>query len=195
MTQASSSYERLAGDKYFTPAWVTEALLSVETFAGTVLDPAAGAGHIVDVLAAHRVMAEGLDIDPDAAHIARGDFLERGQPADHIIANPPYGIGSRLAVEFIRHSLDLTRPRGGKVAMLLKVGFDSAKGRRDLFADHPAFAVEYRLTERIRWANLKQSKQGPTENHSWMLWDWRKRQGPAVKGYLPLPKTKEATPC
>lgn len=77
--------------------------------------------------------------------------------------------------------------------MLLKVGFDSAKGRRHLFADHPAFAVEYRLTERIRWANLEQSAAGPTENHSWYVWDWRKRPGPAVKGYLPLPKIKEAT--
>ena len=186
MTQAASSYARLDGDKYFTPAWVTEALLSVEHFSATVLDPAAGAGHILDVLAANFIPCEGIDIAPDAPDIQERDFLLRLAPADHIVANPPYGISSRLAVQFIEHSLELTRPRGGKVAMLLKVGFDSAKGRRHLFDEHPAFAVEYRLLERIRWANLEQSAAGPTENHSWFVWDWRKRPGPAVKAYLPL---------
>lgn len=186
MSLSASAYVRLEGDKYFTPRKPIEDLLSVEAFIGTVLDPGAGAGHILDVLAIYGIQCEGMDIAPDASWIAQGDFLARTAPADHIIANPPYGVGSRLAVEFIRHSLELTRPRGGKVAMLLKVGFDSAKGRRDLFADHPAFAVEYRLTERIRWANLEQSNAGPTENHSWFLWSWAKDPTAfPIKRYLP----------
>lgn len=193
MTQAASSYARIEGDKYFTPAWVTEALLSVEHFDGRVCDPAAGAGHIVDACIAGGLDAYGFDLSPDAPHIMGPvDFLKTDGHLASIITNPPYGLQSRLAVQFIEHALACTRPRLGKVAMLLKVGFDSAKGRRHLFADHPAFAVEYRLTERIRWANLEQSSAGPTENHSWFLWDWRKRLGPAVKGYLPLPKPSEA---
>jgi hypothetical protein len=80
----------------------------------------------------------------------------------------------------------LTKPLGGKVAMLLKVDFDSAGGRRRLFADHPAFAVKYVLTRRIRWANLEQSAAGPTENHAFYIWDWRKRGGAPSIGYLPI---------
>jgi hypothetical protein len=193
MTVSASQYERVENEKYFTPAWVVDAVLSVETFRGKVIDPAAGAGNIMDALTAAGVDNDGYDIAPDAIHV-RGpiDFLASVGDCQNIMTNPPYGKGSRLAVQFIEHALKCTEARGGKVAMLLKVGFDSAGGRRHLFADHPAFAVEYRLTKRIRWTNFDQKENGPTENHSWMLWDWRKRPGPAVKGYLPL---MEITPC
>lgn len=185
MTQSASTYARLDGDKYFTPAWVTQALFTAEGF-WKVWDPAGGDGSILDAVP-FGVECRGSDILPDNHHIVERDYFSVGDiEGFDVVTNPPYGTGSRLAVRFIEHSLALTRPYGGKVAMLLKVGFDSAKGRRHLFDDHPAFAVEHRLVERIRWANLEQSSAGPTENHSWFVWDWRKRPGPAVKGYLPL---------
>src|SRR5690606_35263260 len=62
MTQAASSYARIEGDKYFTPTWVTEALLSVEHFEGRACDPAAGAGHIVDACIAGGLDAYGFDL-------------------------------------------------------------------------------------------------------------------------------------
>lgn len=193
MTVAASQYERIANEKYYTPAWVTEALISVEPFTA-VWDPAGGDGGILFGLAPSLLARSwASDISPDAAHVAHRDFFDcpDANGAD-IITNPPYGSGSRLAVRFIEHALNLTQPHGGKVAMLLKVGFDSAGGRRHLFADHPAFAAEYRLTKRIRWTNLPQSDAGPTENHSWFVWDWRHRGGPAVKGYLPLKEASNA---
>lgn len=185
MTQSASRYDRLAGDKYYTPRWVTEALLSVETFAGGVWDPAAGRGDMLDVFGPD---SHGSDIAPERDGIKPIDFFEikAGGRWPNIVTNPPYGTGSRLAVRFIEHALDLTMPLGGKVAMLLKVDFDSAGGRRRLFADHPAFAVKYVLTRRIRWANLEQSAAGPTENHAFFLWDWRKRGGAPSIGYLPI---------
>ena len=189
MTVAASNYARADGDKYFTPAWVTDALLSAERLDDGIWDPAAGDGQIVLAAKAAGIEAHGSDIAPDAPFITSIDFfdIKAGCEWPNIVTNPPYGTGSRLAVKFIEHALKLTKPHGGKVAMLLKVGFDSAGGRRHLFADHPAFAVEYRLTRRIRWTNLPQSDAGPTENHSWMIWDWRKRPDmPAVKKYLPL---------
>lgn len=135
--------------------------------------------------------ARAIDIAPDSPRVDVGDFFDCTYvDGFDIITNPPYGIQSRLAVRFVEHALALTKRHQGKVAMLLKVGFDSAGGRRHLFADHPAFAAEYRLTKRIRWTNLPQSDAGPTENHSWFVWSWAKPPGPAVKGYLPL---KEAT--
>lgn len=192
MSVANSNYARIEGDKYFTPAWVTEALFSVERF-HRVWDPAAGDGGILDAVP-FGIECRGSDVMPDAHHIGRMDFFEVGD-ADgfDIVTNPPYGVQSRLAVRFIEHALKLTEPHGGKVAMLLKVGFDSAYTRRHLFDEHPAFAAEYRLTKRIRWTNLPQSDAGPTENHSLFVWDWWKRPGmPAVKGYLPLKEQAHA---
>lgn len=193
MTVAPSKYDRVAGEKYFTPIWVTQALLSAEEFTGGIWDPFAGDGRILAALPPE-MSAYGSDIAPDAGWIKAIDFFDvkGGSVWPNIVSNPPYGAGSRLAVRCIEHALELTRPLGGKVAMLLKVGFDSAGGRRNLFADHHAFAAEYRLTKRIRWTNFVQSAAGPTENHSWFIWDWRKRGGPAVKGYLPLMESNNA---
>ena len=186
MSQKSSGYERIEGDAYYTPAWVTEALLSVERFDGAVLDPCGGGGHIIDCFP----VAFGIDIKPTSTKVAQRDFMEVHPDwqhgARHIVTNPPYGVGGRLAVEFIRKSLEMTERAGGKVAMLLRVDFDSANGRRWIFADHHAFAAKYTLTKRIRWANLEQSKSGPTENHAWFVWDWSKRRDAARSyGYLP----------
>ncbi len=189
MSVAASQYERVANEKYYTPAWVTQALFSVERF-GRVFDPAGGDAAIINAVPAGKA-ARAIDIAPDNPRVDLGNFFDvQNLDMWDVITNPPYGVQSRLAVRFIEHALALTEPFGGKVAMLLKVGFDSAGGRRHLFADHPAFAAEYRLTKRIRWTNLPQSDAGPTENHSWFVWSWGRDQGPAVKGYLPL---KEAT--
>jgi len=193
VSQAASGYARIEGDKYFTPAWVTEALLSVETFPyGGVWDPAAGAGHILEPFAAAGHTVWGTDIAPDAPSVTQGDFFDQrlGESMiSSIVTNPPYGTGGRLAVDFIERAVDLMRgaPGGaGKVAMLLRVDFDSANGRRPIFNDHPAFAAKYTLTKRIRWANLEQSASGPTENHAWYVWDWAKRRDAArAYGYLP----------
>lgn len=186
MTQAASGYERIGLDKYFTPAWVTQALLSVERFHEGVWDPAAGDGAILSALPGD-MPANGTDLSPDALHIKAVDFFEaKASLWRNIVTNPPYGPGGRTAVRFVEHALALTEPLGGKVAMLLRVDYDSAKGRRPIFGEHPAFAAKYVLTTRIRWTNLPQSDAGPTENHAWYVWDWRRRPGSQITlGYLP----------
>lgn len=194
MSQSPSKYARMDGDRYYTPAWVVDALLDAEQFEGRICDPAAGAGHIVDACLARGLDAYGVDIAPDAPHVMGPvDFLQTDGNLASIITNPPYGPGGRLAVDFIRHALALTEARRGKVAMLLRVDFDSAVTRRAVFGDHPAFAGKYILTRRIRWANLEQKASGPTENHAWLIWDWRKRPGAApLLGYLPLMEATNA---
>lgn len=193
MSQKPSGYERMDGDKYYTPFWVTEALLSVESFSGDIWDTCAGGGHILDVAKAqgHRVF--GIDVDPverSDMTIAKADGLGMIGDIDNVIINPPYGSGGRLAVEFIKHALERTKARKGKVAALLRIDFDSAKTRAPIFGKHPAFAAKYALTTRIRWANLEQSAAGPTENHAWFVWDWAKRRDASrVYGYLPLDLT------
>lgn len=189
MSQKSSGYKRMDGDRYFTPAWPIDALCLVEVFHGKIYDPGAGDGLMMDALATHGYEVQGFDVErpsyprPDIGIL---DFLRAAGDCDNICANPPYGVQGRLAVRFIEKSLDVTRARCGKVAMLLRVDFDSAGTRSHVFANHPAFAAKYTLTKRIRWANLDQKKSGPTENHAWFLWDWSKRRDAArTYGYLP----------
>lgn len=197
MSQKASGYERVEGDAYYTPAWVIEALFSVESF-GMVWDPACGTGHIVEV--ARRLGRGGYGSDiakvdrlPDLALLlgdddwpCGGDFFKHvADEKCDLITNPAYGKGGRLAVEFVRHALAVTEKHRGKVAMLLRVDFDSAATRSHIFGDHPAFDAKYTLTKRIRWANLEQKASGPTENHAWFVWNWARRMGDRpFYGYL-----------
>lgn len=199
MSQAPSGYERIEGDRYYTPAWVTNALLSVEMFHGLSIDPACGGWHIVEAMRTNGTLCDGFDIKPESApngqvtgEWAAKDFLtwdglsSFGTPYVNIVTNPPYGKGGRLAMTFIEKALIDTERAGGKVAMLLRIDFDSASGRRKVFGDHPAFAAKYALTKRIRWANLPQAASGPTDNHAWFVWDWaRRRDSARAYGYLP----------
>lgn len=183
-----SGYDRIALEKYYTPAWAIEALLSAVTFPGAVLEPAAGDGGLANVVRATGYETWCCDIAPEHPEVARFDFLDPSYPdvwEGSIITNPPYGKGGRLAEKFIAKALSMTREHRGKVAMLLRVDFDSASTRRHLFADHPAFDRQYALTKRLRWTNVEQKAEGPTKNHAWFVWDWERWGGPACKGYLP----------
>jgi hypothetical protein len=173
MSQRNSGYARNMGDFYETPAWVTAALMWHVPAAMKVWEPACGSGKMAEALmaAGHEVMASDL---------ARGQNFLRciispfHAPLDAIITNPPYGI----AAEFIEHALDLMKPCGGLVAMLLRTDFDHAASRRHLFADHPAFAAKLVLTKRIRW--FEESTGSPSFNHAWFIWDWRHRDVPRL---------------
>jgi hypothetical protein len=175
MSQRWSEYARIVGDRYLTPEWVTLALIPHLPRTPTrILEPAAGAGDMAGVL---RTVAEVVACD-----IADGgeDFLAAATAldCDAVITNPPY----KLATEFIERALAATEYAAGMVAMLLRVDFDSAKCRRHLFADCPAFAKKVVLTQRIRW--FADSTGSPSFNHAWYLWCWR-HQGPATIGYAP----------
>lgn len=100
-----------------------------------------------------------------------------------ICTNPPYS----HAAEFCRHALKLTKPVSGYVAMLLRVDFDSAKTRSDLFADCPAWSKKIVLTKRIVWfvdPETGKPKASPSENHAWHLWDHSHVGSPTI-GYAP----------
>lgn len=172
MRQTFKKFERQAGEKYFTPWCVTHAIAARVHFR-RVVDPAAGAGHIVDAFDALGIPARGSDLNPDSAHIFTQDFFELADMSEEadLVSNPPYGIQGRTAVQFIEHALELTQPYQGKVAMLMQCDFDSAKTRRHLFDACPMFAAKYTLTDRIYWANLEHTERS-SSNHAWYLWDW-----------------------
>lgn len=110
------------------------------------------------------------------------DFTKRELPLlmpgeiGAIITNPPYN----QAETFVANALDLTAPKGGLVAMLLKVDWDSAKTRRKFFADCPAWSRKIVLVDRIHWFDPTRSTEGkksagPSENHAWFVWSLDQR--------------------
>jgi hypothetical protein len=172
MSQRVSGFQRKPLDGYETPEWVTEALIPhLPRVPALVWEPAAGTGKMVTVLARHALV--------HATDITAGvDFLTAPPvpDCDGIITNPPFALAARV----IEHALALMEPCGGIVAMLLRVDFDSAKTRRHLFADCPAFAGKLVLTRRITW--FEGGTSSPSFNHCWMTWDWRHR-GPPTLAY------------
>ena len=165
MSQRNSPYARKDRDSYQTPSWVTGVLVPhLRSFhVENVWEPAAGDGQMVEALRRHGCGVTGTDI------VGGADFLNCDEPDryDSIVTNPPYG----LAAEFIERALQLTEPRQGTVAMLLRVDYDSAATRRHLFAYCPAFAMKLVLTRRITWFEPKIAS--PSENHAWFVWSWR----------------------
>lgn len=196
MSQRNSEYARIERDAYQTPPHVTEYLLPhIPEEIGLIWEPAYGKGQMADVLA-RRGPVYGTDIDPACAPCGEPvDFLldngeefcrqikmQTSKRRAGIITNPPY----IHAAEFCRRALQLTEPHWGFVAMLLKTDFDHAVTRKDLFADHPAWAKRIVLTKRIRWFEPVpgEKSSGPSENHAWFIWDWTQR-GPATLAYAP----------
>lgn len=193
MSQRNSGYARVERDAYQTPAWVTGVLADWLVtnvvrlpWRYTVWEPAAGEGQMVQELRRHQLKVRATDIEPHDDAL-RFDFLAGGmlaEPFDAIITNPPY----KHADDFVRRALETTKPLG-LVAMLLKVDFDSAKTRADLFAECDHYRAKIVLTDRIQW--FQHATSSPSENHAWFIWDWRWSQrhtGPCRTYWAGKPK-------
>lgn len=186
MSQRDSGFERKALDRYETPAWATEAVISHLPFVNgrRVWEPACGSGKMLKVLVDH------LGDDVCGTDIETGtDFLSTTKAHDvfGIITNPPY-IHAR---EFCELSLRLMQPVSGFVAMLLRTDFDHAKTRQHLFNHCSAFARKLVLTKRIKW--FEDSKGQPSFNHAWFIWDWQHKGAPTL-AYGPDLKQSERMP-
>lgn len=172
MAQRNSGYRRKRNDAYFTPSWVTEALLPhIPKRINQVWEPACGRGAIADVLRKRIQLIHRTDLN--TGH----DFLTTKHENDSVITNPPYG----LAEEFIRRALEVTWKRRGFVAMLLATDFDHAKRRQYLFGGCPQFAKKLVLTKRIVW--FKKVIASPSSNHAWFMWDWKQTSPPTIAYY------------
>jgi hypothetical protein len=89
-----------------------------------------GLGTIVDVALRRGIEASGADIvDRACGRFSVCDFLADARCQPNIISNPPY----RFAALLVSHALKHLR-EGGKVAILVPVGFLASVGRFPLFA-------------------------------------------------------------
>ena len=176
---------RAAFDYYPTPPEATRALLSVETFDGSIWEPACGEGHISKVLEAAGYDVVSTDLAQCWGYGRRGrDFLREPEPlARHIVTNPPYGRG--LADAFVAHALKLTRAQGGTVAMLLTIQ-SLAHPLRHAFWTGNAPAVIYALDDCQCWPYGDPARATTAigkQRYCWVVWK-AGHAGPTVLRWL-----------
>jgi hypothetical protein len=122
-------------DFYATPAPITEALLEVEDFTGTIWEPACGKGHISEVLKAHKLDVYSSDIK-DRGYGEVADFFDTVRDCDAVVTNPPYS--DYHHIYFAAHALHVART---KVALLLPLTFLETPRRSRFLIDNPPKAV------------------------------------------------------
>jgi len=171
-----SGYKRVDRDQYQTiEPWVTDALLARFSLPKYVWEPACGDGHMVRVLESRGHSVAGTDIA-----IGGNDFLQATLAPwarrFAVVTNPPFGSRGKLAEGFIWKALELTKPCGGSVAMLLPCDFDHAVSRGGLF-QHRAYCMRIVLTARPKWFD---GGATPKTNFVWHCWDWQNVHAPIV---------------
>jgi len=163
MSQRRSGFDRVEGEKYDTPAWVTQLIVPyLKQFkVRAVWEPCAGNGKMVRALKKAGFETYGTT----------RDFLKQDRfPArsvNTICTNPPYGHGGKLAEAIIEHALHW--PDADIVAMLLRVDFDSGSTRTRFFRDNRRWAMKIVLLDRIEWFP-SETGAGPSTNHAWYIW-------------------------
>lgn len=146
----SLTRKRIENDFYATPFHATEAILDRVELYGSILEPAAGQGHISKVLHEYYPNEEVISTDLVKRESKFGitihgniDFLiyNFNRKFDNIITNPPFS----LAQEFIERALDLSNR---KVLMLAKVQLLEGIKRKELFENSPLKYV-YVFSKRV----------------------------------------------
>jgi len=176
--------KRIPNEFYPTPPEATHALLSVETFDGSIWEPACGEGAIASVLTetGHNVVA--TDLVDYRYGIPRIDFLKEMRPrAKHIVTNPPYGSG--LADAFITRALAFAQQTHGNVAMLLNLASLAHRTRTKWWQEHPPARL-YAIDDIVCWP---ERRYGPPPTHFtrhryfWAVWT-PNHQGPSAFWWL-----------
>ena len=119
---ANNIGQRKKSDFYETPYSITEQLLEVEDFTGSILEPACGNGAILKILK----NVTGYDIEKD--------FLTETKHYNNIITNPPFS----LSFEFIIKAKEIARK---KIAFLLPLSYIHGKKRFDYIYQDKEFPL------------------------------------------------------
>jgi len=153
-------------DFFPTPAWATKALLAVETFKGSIWEPACGDGAMSKVLAEAGYLIVSTDLYYRGYGTHEIDFTKTDYAAcDNIVTNPPYN----LAEEFIHASF---KHHYYKTAFLLRLSFLESEGRKkriyDVRPPSRVWVFSQRVTFRI---NGNGASSGGTTAYAWFIWD------------------------
>lgn len=146
----STTRDRVDNDFYATPRNAIEAILNEVKLDGSILEPAAGQGHISKLLKEYYPYSEIVSTDLIQREEKFGipiqggvDFLthEFNRKFDNVITNPPFN----LAQEFIERALKLSND---KVIMFAKIQLLEGNKRRELFDNTPLKYV-YVFSKRV----------------------------------------------
>jgi len=170
----NSAYARFSNEGYYTEHWVTKCLLPfIPDEVNNIIDPAAGRGDILKVLADAGKRTHGYDIDlapsekaaiPGTGFITQKNFFDatvsgtKTNGCQGLVMNPPYG-GDQILYDgrkrtmadaFVRHALN---QKVRFVAALLRTDFNHSSKRTDIFRSDNCFpfAFEVVLTKRPVW--------------------------------------------
>jgi hypothetical protein len=185
---------RIPHEFYPTPPEAVRALLSVETFADDIWEPACGEGAIAEVLVAagHPVVA--TDLIDHGYGVSGRDFLAETRPlARHIVTNPPYGFG--LADAFITKALGFCAETGGTVAMLLNLSSLCHHTRTAWWKVNPPARL-YAIDDVVCWPS---HIYGPAPEHFrrhryvWAVWV-PGHAGPSQFWWLSAAEFRDAAP-
>lgn len=184
----STTRDRVENDFYATPQTAVEAILDEVELEGSILEPAAGQGHISRVLREKYPYSE--IVSTDLVHreekfgisIAGGvDFLHHnyGRQFDNVITNPPF----KLAKEFIKRALEVSK---GKVIMFAKIQLLEGQERREMFENTPLKYV-YVFSKRVnpmRNGEELDEKGKPwssTMCFAWFVWEHEYEGEPIIR--------------
>ncbi|MBD5534614.1 MAG: class I SAM-dependent methyltransferase [Lachnospiraceae bacterium] len=184
----STTRERVKDDFYATPTSAVEAILNEISLEGSILEPAAGQGHISKVLKTYYPNSEivstdlvqregkfGIPIQGDVNFLT----YEFDRKFDNIITNPPFN----LSKEFIERALSLSNK---KVIIFAKIQLLEGNNRRMLFDNSPLKYV-YVFTKRVnplRNGEELDEKGKPwssTMCFAWFVWEHGYEGEPIVR--------------
>ena len=180
MTNANlHDYARLPGDAYYTieAGRLIAVLDGVVPVKGKVLEPAAGAGHMVDVLAklpgVTNVIASDIapmraDIEPRAIEDLRSDFS-----IGWLVSNLPFYRQDQLMARLLA-----TYPQATH-AYLVRSAFLPPAKRKRLIHTNPRLDRVIQIVRRPRW--LEGTTGSPAVDYSWLVF--------APEGREPAPPT------
>lgn len=174
----SPTRSRAEHDFYATPFEATRAILDCEQLVGSILEPAAGQGHISKVLHDYypnsKIVSTDLIQREDkfGCSIVGGvDFLTTTYAAQYnnIITNPPFS----LAKEFIEKALTVATD---KVIMFAKIQLLEGVSRKEMLMNSPLKRV-YVFSKRVSPLNngLDHDEKGKpwatTMCFAWFVWE------------------------
>ncbi|MFG1247286.1 hypothetical protein [Xanthobacter flavus] len=164
---------------YVEPGSVTRQLLTVERFAGPVLDPCCGQGNIVTTMIEHGVQARGMDLVRRVEQgtpwfIGESDFLAGPVAASfpNLVFNPPF-FRAKGAEAFIRHAIGQA---SAKVAAFVDIRFITGAERANgLFAEHTPHRI-WIVTPRVscppgEYLAAGNEAKGGTADWCWLVYD------------------------
>jgi hypothetical protein len=198
--QRDKGHPRQAQDFYATPAWVTEVLLREVPLPNGIWEPCCGKGDMSRVLEARGHSVVSTDLVYRGYGEGGRDFMKETSLPDGvtaIVTNPPYALyGEKGTLHLlVAHALELLRPVGGKLALLVNSQWPYG-GKNSILCRDPAYDISVCLIDRIAFFTGPDGKppKSPQENHLWAVWDCSRAPGRPHQAFvLENPESEQRT--